>query len=184
MDSTVTALEHLLQRYVQAVAAKTGTLPRQAFDPAWLSPCQVGEPDRHGDIFWRPCRRSEPADFSGLEQALETPLHDSIKQYYGSFWADGFDARFGDEPVSLIQIWNEDDFQRLLGNIIGHVEQQRRAKLPLTVFFACSEADSELFLSVDNRSGAVLLEQAGKAAIRGVADDLVGFLNGLTIFIK
>ena len=130
-------------------------------------------------ITWRPIKREQQADFSGLEYALETTLHGDIKHYYGSFWSDGLAADCDEGEVNLILIWNEDDFQRLIGNIIGHALAKRRAKQPLTVFFACTEADSELFLSVDNNSGRVLLEQPGAPPLREVASSLSEFIAHL-----
>ena len=49
----------------------------------------------------------------------------------------------------------------------------------MSVFFACTEPDSELFLSVDNNSGAVLLEKPGFKPVREVASDLASFLTTL-----
>ena len=49
----------------------------------------------------------------------------------------------------------------------------------MTVFFACTEQDSELFLSVDNETGAVVLEKPGYKPIRQVADDLESFIRTL-----
>jgi SecY interacting protein Syd len=47
------------------------------------------------------------------------------------------------------------------------------------VFFACTEPESDLFLAVDNTSGAVMLERPGYKPIRQVAPSLAAFIATL-----
>jgi SecY interacting protein Syd len=47
------------------------------------------------------------------------------------------------------------------------------------VFFACTEAESDLFLTVDNASGAVMLERPGYKPLRQVAASLAECLAPL-----
>jgi SecY interacting protein Syd len=82
-------------------------------------------------------------------------------------------------PLSLIQLWNQSDFDRLIENLIGHLMAKQQARQPFTVFFATTDPDSELFLSVDNDTGKVLLEEPGKPPIREVESDLACFLDRL-----
>ena len=81
--------------------------------------------------------------------------------------------------MSLLFLWNPADTDRLNENLIGHAMAKQRAKAPMSIFFACTEPDSELFLSVDNDSGSVLLEKPGYKPIREVAPDLASFLATL-----
>jgi SecY interacting protein Syd len=118
-------------------------------------------------------------DFAGLERALETTIHDDIKAYYGAFWSGGLEATARDGHVSLILLWNPSDAERLVENLIGHALAKRRARSPLTVFFACTEPDSDLFLSVDNATGEVVLEAPGAKPLRTVAPSLTVFLRRL-----
>jgi SecY interacting protein Syd len=172
------ALAGLLQAWLDRVMERTGSLPRQDYDPQWPSPCQVGEPDAQGMILWRPVERDPPADFSGLERALEVPIHPDLQAWYGCFWCDTFEVRAEEGGVSLLQVWNQDDFDRLLGNLIGHALAKRRSRDPLTLFFACTDQD-DYFLSLENHSGRVLLERPGAPPVKQVADGLTEFLQRL-----
>jgi len=155
------------------------------FDPEWRSPAEIGEPfDAEAGrlIAWQPTARhpeSATADFEPLERALELTVHPDIKAYYGAYWAAGLEAEAVDGHVSLLFLWNPEDVERLNENLIGHAMNKQRAGGGMSVFFACTEPDSELFLSVDNESGAVLLEKPGFKPIRQVADNLAGFLTSL-----
>ena len=76
----------------------------------------------------------------------------------------------------MIQVWNEQDFERLSENLIGHALQKRRRREPLTLFVACTD-ESEFNLCVDNATGLVLLEQPGQAPKQTVAESLAQLLS-------
>jgi len=173
-----TELDAFVERYLAQYPRIT-----DPFDAQWRSPCEIGEPFVAADdvqlISWRPVKRAFADDFAGLERALEVPIHPDIKAYYGAFWSGGLEAMVPDGHVSLILLWNPSDAERLVENLIGHALAKRRARSPFTVFFACTEPASELFLSVDNTSGAVVLEAPGAKPLRTVAPSLAVFLRGL-----
>lgn len=152
------------------------------FDPEWRSPCEL-----HQDTeltWWRPARQEAPVSFAGLEHALECGIHPDIKSYYGSYWSGTLEADSEEGRVSLIQLWNRKDFDRLIANLIGHAMAKRRLGQTFTLFFANTDPDSELFLSIDNASGAVMLEEPGKPVLREVETDIRRFLGRLTPNIR
>lgn len=158
----------------------------EVFDPQWRSPCENGEPftDASGvtRVPWQPLARhvATQEDFAGLENALELNIHQDIKDYYGSYWSGGLEADAPQGPVSLILLWNAEDGERLVENLIGHALAKRRSRSGFSVFFACTAPDSELFLSVDNSSGEVLLEKPGYKPLEVVSASLAEFLGTLT----
>lgn len=149
-------------------------------DPLWPSDCELTDAEDSVWVSWRPSTRHNAEDFIGLESALGCVVHEDIKAYYGSYWSDTLEAEAEEGHVSLLFLWNQADADRLTENLIGHVLQQRRQKMPLTWFFACTEPDSEYFLSVENDSGVVLLEKPGSRSVRQVADSLQAFLARLS----
>jgi SecY interacting protein Syd len=175
---TKAALDRLLRRYLESCQRASGSLPIQKHDPAGPSECQVGEPDAHGMVRWRPRERDSVADFSGLERALELEIHPDIKSFYGSYWCGTMELTAMEGGVTLIQIWNDDDFDRLVGNILGHALAKRRIEAPLTIFIACADED-EFMLSVENETGRVVLENPGSLPIRGISPSLAEFLDRL-----
>lgn len=169
-----------LDRFVQRHGQRFPSL-QMPFDPEWRSPCELDPPTAPSALVrWRPLRRPVPIDpFVGLERALETAIHPDAKAFWGRYWSGNLDAEAADGHVSLLQLWNEDDADRLVENLIGHALAKGRARSPLTVFFACTEPDSELFLSIDNLGGQVLLEAPGRKPLRVVAPTLADFLDTL-----
>ena len=147
------------------------------FDPEWRSACEIEQ--RGNEIHWKPCLQQDPVNFAGLANAVEQPIHSDIQSYYGLYWSGGLQARSTEGPVNLIQLWNPDDFDRLIENLVGHLFAKKQAGLPFTVFFATTDVDSELFLSIDNESGRVLLEEPGQPPLREVETDIASFLDRL-----
>ncbi len=142
-------------------------------DPEWTSPAELPGGG------WRPVAQATPVDFRGLAHALEVTVHPDAVTWYSRWWAGQLDAEADEGEVHLIQLWNPQDFESLVANLIGHALNKRRSKAEFSVFFATTEEDSELFLSIDNASGAVVLESPLDPPIREVAPDLATFLARL-----
>lgn len=181
------ALANLLERFITTFKQQVGSLPFQQFDPEWLSLCQVGEcflPTEQAQsayIYWQPVEQHPQQSFQRLEEGLQQPIHDSVKQYYTGFWSDGFvvDSAWG--KIDLIQVWNEADFERLLTNLIGHIVNQKGQQNPahLSFFIGCVEATDQC-VSILNHSGEVVLEPPGSDSRTVIAKDLSSFLNNVT----
>lgn len=171
-----------LDQFVEATLSQYPTLWSE-YDPTWRSPCEIGTPkpfDSYTAVPWRPTRRNTSDDFSQFEQAVETIVHPSIKQYFGAYWSGCLEATSVHGPVSLIFLWNDEDRERLLENLIGHALTQKRYRLDFSIFFACTTPDSRLFLAVNNATGAVQLERPAYKAEKIVAPSLAEFLGELT----
>lgn len=171
-----------LDQFVEATLSQYPTLWSE-YDPTWRSPCEIGTPkpfDSYTAVPWRPTRRNTSDDFTQFEQAVETIVHPSIKQYFGAYWSGCLEATSVHGPVSLIFLWNDEDRERLLENLIGHALTQKRYHLDFSIFFACTTPDSRLFLAVNNATGAVQLERPAYKAEKIVAPSLAEFLGELT----
>ena len=65
------AWRRFCERYLTAVQEVSGSLPITEHDPATRSPCEVGEPDEHGTVMWRPVSRRPRSDLAAVQrQAL------------------------------------------------------------------------------------------------------------------
>ena len=150
---------------------------RSPFDPEWRSPCELYQDTKW--TYWQPVQQTPPLSFEGLENALEVEIHRDIKAFYGSFWSGTLEANSDEGPLSLIQLWNPEDFDRLISNLVGHALAKKRKRSTYSVFFATTDPDSELFLSIDNETGIVLLEEPGKKPLREIESDISTFLRRL-----
>lgn len=176
-----TTLDNFFKRYLNTIEAETGQLPITEHDSSWTSSCQQGEmflsEQMVASIHWQPVLRDENTDLAGIEEALETPLHPDIHSFFTRYWSEHIDCIFQQGNLSLIFVWNEQDMQRLIENQLGHALTKIRNRQTLTFFIACT--DSDYIISIENDTGAVVLERPGYPIEKTLANNLSEFIDDL-----
>ncbi|GGD66955.1 SecY-interacting protein [Lacimicrobium alkaliphilum] len=181
-NSMSQSLDDFIRGFTEAYKHQGRALLTQ-WDASWPSECETGDVNPDGMIQWRPCKRREKGDFGDTERALDMVFHDDIKTFYGRYWSEGLDASTQRGELQLLQAWNQDDFERLLQNLVGHVLMKRRLKQAETLFFAVTD-DDDFIISLDNASGKVMLEQVGLEPEEILAESLAEFLAELTPVVQ
>nr|WP_067296510.1 SecY-interacting protein [Marinobacterium profundum] len=177
--STAQALDRFIDRALEHQLQQTGRLPLVAFDSEWPSDCYQSEADADSPTHWRPVRQANINDlFERISLALEQPIHPDIVTFYSRYWSDPLPALHQSDRLTLLQLWNPEDGERLRSNLLGHALMKARKKQPLTLFFATTEPD-DMFISLNNTDGSVWLEAPGKKPLRKIADNLTTFLDTL-----
>lgn len=171
------AFDHLIQSYIDNCNDHNKGLFTY-YDSDWPSPClsQSGEPNEL--INWLPFKRPEPASLANLESALEVTIPADLQYLFGAYFSHDINAQAADGSLTILQAWNEDDFDRLQKNLIAHVLMKRRLKQADTLFFALTDED-DIILSVDLASQAVMVERVGKEPHKKLADSLAEFITDL-----
>jgi SecY interacting protein Syd len=178
MSKQVTAaLDEYVKKYL--IAAKNyPEMVTVEYDNEWPSDCYT-TPGNVGDrVTWQPIKRSGSANFNDLEKALEMKIHQDVISYYSAYWSDNLSAESSNGYLQLLQPWNQNDFERLQQNLVGHILMKRRLKQPETLFVALTDED-DYILTVDNTSGEVMLEQVGLLPKKAVAANLAVFIQSL-----
>ncbi len=172
---------------VQALAdlfAQHDHFPTVEHDSQWPSECEITETLRNGQIQWQPIKRQTPGDFTNVEHALDIDLHPDINHLFGSYYSGEVDFTFDHNgnsgPVTLLQVWNDEDFANLQQNMIGHIMMKRQLKQPVTLFFALTDEEDKI-ISLLNDSGEVWLESVGQQPHLKLADSVAEFLSLLKI---
>ena len=167
---------YALEKFVKlALDNQKGRLFRRPFDNEWRSLCERYQEKNFS--YWSPVKQEVPISFAGLENALEIEIHPDIKEYYGTFWSGSLEADSSEGPLSLIQLWNEKDYDRLIANLIGHSLNKKKSGSPFTVFFATTDPQSEYFLSIENSTGKIVLEEPTSKKIREIESGINTFLE-------
>jgi SecY interacting protein Syd len=154
--------------------------PQQEFDPDWDSPCFFYNEDSVEASYrsWCPVKRAEKISFSNIETALNIELDPQIAEFFGAYFSDHMAASYQDEVIELVQVWSEEDFERLQENMIAHLMMKKTLKQSPTLFIASCEDDMEI-IALDNVTGEVVRELLGKDKAEVLAPDLASFLNAL-----
>jgi SecY interacting protein Syd len=172
-------LSQFIQRYVNSYQDKYEHLPLIGHDEEWPSPCIQSVFKAKELDCWQPTLCTDDLTFTNVEEALEITLHSDIKTLFTSYYSDTLDANCEEGDLSLLLLWSEADFERLQGNIIGHILMKKKLKQELTVFFGVTDQD-DFILSIKNDSGEVWVEQVGKEPHKKLADSLADFIQMLT----
>ncbi|WP_371192577.1 SecY-interacting protein [Glaciecola sp. SC05] len=178
------SFEHTFDRFVQQYIDLSTEENRglvTEYDSAWPSPCLQGSLEQltdGGDCAWRPSLNKEPASLADLASALEIHIPNEFEALFCRYYSLDLHASHPRGPVTLLQVWNSEDYDRLQKNLIAHVLMKRRLKLPDTLFFALTDQD-DLVISLDIATQNVILEPVGKPATETLSENLVEFIAAL-----
>ena len=176
MQQTAAALRDFTTRYCQHWLQQTGHAPASSDLYGVPSPCALE--DREQRVLWQPQPFSLPPTLDAIERAIDIQLQLPITEFYTTQFAGDMQARFGENQLTLLQVWSDEDFLRLQENLIGHLVMQRRLRQSPTLFIATTDSEEEI-ISLSNLSGEVILEQPGRKQRIVLAESLEIFLKSL-----
>ncbi len=180
-QNVASALKSFSESYVAAWQNTNSGFPKSVELAGIPSPCIEQQSD--GFVEWRPVYRDNWADFSNVESGIELIIHEDIKAFYSCQFCGDMDAMWDDKPLTLLQVWSEDDFVRLQENILGHLVTQRRLKLKPTIFIGLTQEEMDV-ISICNLTGEVIFERLGTDKRDILAPSVKSFLAQLTPDIK
>lgn len=149
------------------------------YDSDWPSACYQSSAKDGEIVNWKPVRQSKSNGFGNVESALDMSLDPQFCAFFCRYYSDNLLASAPQGSCELLQVWNDEDFERLQQNIIGHVLMKRRLKQQPTLFFALTD-EEDTILSVLNNTGEVVVERVGKPAGEVIAPSLASFIELLT----
>lgn len=151
------------------------------YDKDWPSLCYQNEDQTDSTetlVHWAPIKQTDQDMFLRLAQALDIKVHPDIITFYSSYWANHLQASSPDGDLELLQVWNQEDMERLRSNLIGHALDKKKRKQPLSFFFAITVPDDGM-LCLNNDTGEIWYELPGKKPIRKIANSLAEFISSL-----
>ncbi|MEV2279021.1 SecY-interacting protein Syd [Nocardiopsis sp. NPDC049922] len=150
------------------------------FDPERPSPCCMDAPGAEGMIRWSPVEMNRPKALTTAEVTLTRhglSLHPDAVALYGSFWSGPVESEHSGQGVLLNTVWNETELEATAESIVGGVRLQAMSPGAITVPIAGTGSD--LFFTLDNTTGEILLQEAGCPPARIIAPSLASFLGEL-----
>ncbi len=178
--SCFTALEDFISKYHRQYQQRLNEMPRY-YPVGEDSACIIGDYDGDEEryVHWKPVLRESSQTFDNIEHALGIKLHSDINEFYGKLFSAPvhFDCEFG--SGELIQPWNQENFELLQQNIIGHLMMKKKLKQPVTWFIGIID-DSDKMITVANDDGSVWIENPGEPQSRKLSDSIESLLAILT----
>nr|WP_314426003.1 SecY-interacting protein [uncultured Erwinia sp.] len=176
IEQTPQALNDFTRRYCDSWQQQAGHAPASRDLHGIPSPCIVAT--REDEVWWLPQPFTLPKNLDAVERALDIHLQPAVVAFYTAQFAGDMAGTYDGKPLSLVQVWSEEDFTRVQENLIGHLVMKRRLKHSPTLFIATTESELEV-VSVCNLSGEVIIEQLGTQKKQVIAPSLENFLNSL-----
>ncbi|QBF84048.1 SecY-interacting protein [Shewanella maritima] len=181
--SCSSAFDNFFKQYLNVYQSSLSELPRY-YPLGEASPC-VADDDADLDdaVFWQPHKRQTPADFDNVAKALELELHVDINAFYGRYYSAplNFTSPWGEGE--LLQAWNQQDFEYLQQNMIGHLMMKQKLKHQPTWFIGVL-GEGDQMLTVDNSDGSVWIEIPGDKPKQQLASSIAEFIEQLQVIIK
>lgn len=179
IEETTLALNDFTRRYCEQWQQQTGHAPVSRDLYGIASPCIVAS--HEDEVWWLPQPFTLPQNLDAVERALDIQLQPAVTALFTAQFAGDMAGTYDGKALSLLQVWNEDDFTRVQENLIGHLVMKRRLKHSPTLFIATTESELEV-ISVCNLSGEVVIEQLGTLKKQVIAPSLESFLISLQPF--
>ncbi|NIF23249.1 SecY-interacting protein [Candidatus Pantoea multigeneris] len=176
MPHTADALRDFTARYCLRWQQIYGHPPASEALYGIASPCITET--RESEVLWQPQPFTLGSTLEMIERALDIRLQQDVAAFYTTQFAGDMSAKFGERALTLLQVWSEDDFERLQENLIGHLVMKRHLKQSPTLFIATTDSEQEI-ISLCNLTGEVVLERPGTKHREILADKIESFLNGL-----
>lgn len=180
MNNLLSALSDFNQRYIYLWQQQQGSYPKSDAYADISSPCQISSTE--GGIYWQPVVANPINDLQRVEQLVGITIRPEIQALFGMQYAGDMWACFQDITLCLIQVWNLDDFYRLEQNQIAHLQMLKKLKRQPSLFIATTLEDSRI-ITVNNVTGAIMLDDLITGEHQYLSDDLTSFLTQLTPII-
>lgn len=169
------ALSLFTQRYIEQWQTEFNHLPRSTELYGMPSPCIIKKDD--SAVFWLPVATNHHS-LDVVEEVIYLTIHPDTRLFYSAQYAGDMMATFDERSLSLIQVWSDEDFSRLEQNMLAHLSMQKRLKRRPSVFIATTTDETEI-ITIDNQTGAVMLEKLIENKTDKLAENLATFLSGL-----
>lgn len=180
-QATSLSLFALSERYLQAWQQHYQSLPICNDELAQLSsPCLVKLNGSAIPSYWQPVKIESTLTLFKVEQGVELTLHPDIHAFYGSQYSADMSVKWNHHSITLLQVWNEEDFEGLQQNIIGHLLTQQRLKFKPSVFIATTNSEWEV-ISICNLTGSVMLENISNNKREILSENVALFLSQLIV---
>lgn len=174
------ALDNFVDQWTQ-FQLSTGNPCEALYESEWPSSCfsTTAELIEGQSYPWQPVKQVAQDMFQRLSNALECDIHPDLIEFYSRYWSGHLTATSKEGDLELLQVWNQEDMERLRSNLVGHALSKKKQKKSLSFFIGLTAPDDGM-LCIENDTGEIWYEMPGKRPIRKVANNLAEFIDRLS----
>ena len=150
-----TAMKYYFDLLITSWKSFNGTYPLTPYDEQLLPKIYVGEMNEEEYISWMPVEKDEISDFSLMEQEFGISIHESIKEYFNSYWFAYIKGFFNSCNIILDPVLPGQELDNFYAHLCGyHINHDHKIEY-IPIGF---DAVTNYLVVVGNTDGVVWLE--------------------------
>ncbi|MEM5601475.1 SecY-interacting protein Syd [Bacillus cereus group sp. RP37] len=145
------------------------SLPKVPWNEAVIPTIYEDEIDEEEYICWKPVEKNVIHDFLDIEEGLGIIFHESIKEYFNSYWFAELAGFYKSYNIILEPVLPGIELNNFVVQLIGYKEthEDKLDNIPLGV-----EGETGFLIVIDNNTGVVKLEDFENGTYEILADSI------------
>jgi hypothetical protein len=172
------ALAHFFNDLLDYWNKEYGTYPKAAWDEEIDPLLYLSNPDEEEYVYWKPIEKKDLENFSEIERILDLKIHDSIKEYFNSYWFLNLQGFYDSRLISLEPVEPCKQVLEFFKAMKHYEESKGRKHRYLHIGFISPE---DMAVIVDNETGKVFIEDFETEKYELLEDSLVDLINNMNV---
>lgn len=175
------SLKHYFKELLELWEKDYGTSPKVSWDEETDPMLYLSSPDEEEYVYWMPIEKTNLEDFLKIESVLGLKIHDSIKEYFNSYWFLNLQGFYDQRLVNLEPVEPGKHVLEFF-QAMKHYEENRGGKLRYIQMGFISPED--IAITVDNDTGQIFIEDFETGEKEWLANSLVELIDNLKVQLK
>jgi len=168
-------LKGYFERFTDVWQKFNNSYPKVAWDESLKPIMYIGEPDKEQYISWQPIEKNEISDLGEIEHKFGIHIHDSIKQYFNSYWFAELKGYYNSYNIILEPVLPGRELDNVYAQISGYyLNHGDLNNIPIGF-----EGVNNFYIVIDNNSGQVKLEDYERNEFFLLAESLEELISGI-----
>ncbi|WBW96123.1 SecY-interacting protein Syd [Oceanirhabdus sp. W0125-5] len=162
-------MKKYFNQLIEAWQGFNNSYPKVPWNDAVTSIIYEGEVDEDEYIGWKPIEKNVVHDFLDIENVLGVTFHESIKDYFNSYWFAELAGFYKSYNIILEPVLPGIELNNFLTQLIGYkeVHEGKLDNIPLGV-----EGRNSFLVVIDNNTGIVKLEDFETGRYEVISDSI------------
>jgi hypothetical protein len=175
------SLENFFNELLDFWNKEYGTYPKVPWDEEVDPILYLSSPDEEEYVYWKPIKKDDLEDFSEIEKVLGLKIHDSIKEYFNSYWFINLKFFYVSRLVNLEPVEPGKRVLEFFRALKQYEENNGRELKYIQMGFISPD---DLAIHVDNDTGQIFIEDYETEENELLADSLVELISNLKVQLK
>ncbi|BCB38281.1 SecY-interacting protein Syd [Bacillus cereus] len=168
-------MKDYFEKFIDKWMEYNNSLPQIAWNEDIDEFIYSGEEDEYGYISWKPIEKGVEFSFDEIESQYNVQLHDSVKQYFNSYWfleLTGWVSSYNINLHPVIPGIEPDYF-------ISLVKDYAESKEDIIKFIPIGFESNGMLIVLDNNTGEILVEDFELNEYKRITNSLESLISQL-----